>query len=73
MKQTVLLALTLVITRFGMSSLASKFRFEVGGCASSQGQTVAKPFFVAPVAVTFKTTAVAAPRAIGDAAERSRM
>ena len=73
LKQTVLLALTLVITRLGMSSLASKLRFEVGGWASSQGQTVAKPFFVAPAAVTFKTTAVAAPVDTGDVAERSRI
>ena len=72
LKQTVLLALTLVTTRFGMSSLASKLRFEVGGWDSSQGQTVANPDPVALVAVTFRTAAVAAPGVIGDVAERSR-
>ena len=72
LKQTVLLALTLVTTRFGMSSLASKLRFEVGGWDSSQGQTVANPDPVALVAVTFNTTAVAAPAETGEVAERSR-
>ena len=72
LKQTVLLALTLVMTRFGMSSLASKLRFEVGGWDSSQGQTVANPDPVALVAVTFNTTAVAAPVETGEVAERSR-
>ena len=72
LKQTVLLALTLVTTRFGMSSLASKLRFEVGGWDSSQGQTVVNPDPVALVAVTFNTTAVAAPAETGEVAERSR-
>jgi hypothetical protein len=50
---------TLVITEFGTVSPARKLRFDAFGMAMPGGNTVAKPSDLAPVTVTFKTTAPA--------------
>ncbi len=52
---------TLAMTRFGIDSPGTKFRFDANGRGDPAGYTVTNPGAVGPVTVTFNTTAPTPP------------